>query len=151
MGKLRDNNRTVVEYVSEVIEMPSPPRAFVAFDYDHDSTLRVLLMGQSKHSDTNFEMHDWSVKEPFALSVWKERARTKIRASDLVIVICGENTHTASGVDVELRIAQDEKKPYFLLKGYKDKFCTRPPSARQEDKLYNWTWENLKVLLQGGR
>jgi hypothetical protein len=131
--------------------MPNPPRAFVAFDYDHDSSLRDLLLGQSKHPDTNFEMHDWSVKEPFPLSVWKERVRTKIRASDLVIVICGEHTHTATGVDVELRIAQEEKKPYFLLKGYKDKFCTRPASAKATDGLYAWGWENLKNLVRGQR
>ncbi len=46
--------------------MAYPPRAFVSFDYDNDSSLRDLLIGQSKHSDTNFELHDWSVKEPFA-------------------------------------------------------------------------------------
>jgi hypothetical protein len=131
--------------------MAWPPRAFVAFDYDHDSSLRDLLLGQSKHSDTNFEMHDWSVKEPFTPSVWKERVRQKIKASDLVIVICGESTHTATGVEVELRIAQEEQKPYFLLKGYANKSCTRPPSAKPGDKLYNWTWDNLKILVQGGR
>jgi antiphage defense system Thoeris ThsB-like protein len=131
--------------------MPRPPRAFVAFDYDHDSALRDFIFGQSKHPDTNFEMHDWSVKEPFALSVWKERVRTKIRGSDLVIVICGENTHTASGVDVELRIAQEERKPYFLLAGYPNKGCTRPNSARASDKMYKWSWENLKLLVRGNR
>jgi hypothetical protein len=78
--------------------LPKPPGAFVAFDYDHDSALRDLLLGQSERPDTNFEMHDWSVKEPFAPSVWKVRAREKIRASDLAIVLCGTQTHTATGV-----------------------------------------------------
>jgi hypothetical protein len=129
----------------------SPPRAFVSFDYDNDSSLRDLLLGQSEHPDTNFQMHDWSLKEPFTPSVWKERVRQRIRASDLVIVICGQNTHTATGVDIELRIAQEERKPYFLLKGYRDKVCTRPPSARTSDSLYNWSWDNLKKLVRGER
>jgi hypothetical protein len=128
--------------------MAHPPRAFCAFDYDHDSTLRDFLFGQSKHPDTNFEMHDWSVKEPFAPSEWKQRVRDKIRACDLVIVICGEHTHNAAGVDVELQIAQDERKPYFLLRGYSNKPCTKPPSAAFGDKLYNWTWDNLKQLVR---
>jgi MTH538 TIR-like domain (DUF1863) len=131
--------------------MAKPPRAFVAFDYDNDSTLRDLLIGQSKHPDTNFEMHDWSVKEPFAQSNWKEKVRARIRATDVVIVICGEKTHTATGVDVELRIAQEENKPYFLLGGYANKTCTRPLSAKPFDKLYNWTWTNLKSLVNGNR
>ena len=131
--------------------MPKPPRAFVAFDYDHDSALRDFLFGQSKHPDTNFEMYDWSVKEPFAASKWKDKVTTKIRASDLVIVICGTNTHTATGVDVELKIAQEEGKPYFLLAGYSDKSCTSPPSAKADDKIYKWTWDNLKKLVRGER
>lgn len=40
-------------------------RVFTAFDYDHDAALRTLLVGQSKHEDTPFEICDWSVKEPF--------------------------------------------------------------------------------------
>jgi len=96
-------------------------------------------------------MHDWSVKEPFAQSDWKEKVRARIRASDLVIVICGEKTHKATGVDVELKIAQEEKKPYFLLAGYADKTCTRPASAKASDKLYKWSWDNLKNLVRGDR
>jgi hypothetical protein len=131
--------------------MPTPPRAFVAFDYDHDSALRDLIFGQSKHPDTNFDMHNWSVKEPFPAAQWKDKVRTRIKASDLVIVICGEYTHTATGVNVELEIAQDEGKPYFFLAGYSDKACTLPLSAKAGDKLYRWTWDNLKILVQGGR
>src|SRR6266481_4207466 len=99
--------------------MAKPLRAFVAFDYDNDSTLRDFLFGQSKHPDTNFEMHDWSVKEPFAQSNWKDRVRTRIRASDLVVVICGERTNKATGVDVEVKIAQEESKPYFQTNSIK--------------------------------
>jgi len=131
--------------------MAWPPRAFVSFDCDNDSSLRDLLLGQSQHPDTKFEMHDWSVKQPFTETDWKKRVREKIRASDLVIVICGEKTNTASGVDVELRIAQEEQKPYFLLAGYSNKNCTRPPSAKSSDKLYTWSWKNLSNLIRGGR
>src|SRR6266481_3548792 len=87
---------TVLHYNTQ--QMAKVPRAFASFDYDNDSALRDFLFGQSKHPDTNFEMHDWSVKEPFAQSNWKERVRTRIRASDLVVVICGERTNKATGV-----------------------------------------------------
>jgi hypothetical protein len=131
--------------------MAYPPRAFVSFDYDNDSSLRDLLIGQSKHPDTNFGLHDWSVKEPFAPGNWKQRVREKIRASDLVIVICGTKTHTATGVDAEVKITQEEGRPYFLLAGYSDKVCTKPLSAKSTDKVYTWTWDNLKKLVRGER
>ena len=127
-----------------------PARVFTAFDYDHDEGLRNLLVGQSRHEDSPFEMHDWSVKEPFT-GDWKAKVLTQIRNSDQVIVLCGEHTHTATGVAAELRMAQEERKPYFLLAGYSDKTCTKPTSASSVDKIYRWTWDNLKALIAGNR
>jgi hypothetical protein len=129
---------------------PRPARVFTAFDYDHDESLKTLLMGQSKHPDSPFEMDDWSVKEPYP-GDWKAKVRARIRSVDQVIVLCGEHTHSASGVSAELAIAREEKKPYFLLAGYSDRTCTRPASASTTDKIYKWTWDNLKALLAGNR
>lgn len=127
-----------------------PVRVFTAFDYDHDESLRNLLIGQSKHPDSPFEMHDWSVKDPFA-GDWKAKVRAKIRSIDQVIVLCGEYTHLATGVSAELTIAREEGRPYFLLWGYADKKCTKPVSASASDKIYKWTWDNLKALIAGKR
>jgi hypothetical protein len=127
-----------------------PLRVFTAFDYDHDEPLRNLLMGQSKHPGSPFEMHDWSVKDPFT-GDWQAKVRAKMRAVDQVIVLCGQYTHTAVGVATELTIAREEKKPYFLLAGYADRACTRPVSAAPGDKMYTWTWDNIRALLAGSR
>jgi len=126
------------------------PRIFTSFDFDHDEALRNLLVGQAKHPDTPFELSDWSIKEPFTIN-WKEKVRERIRKVDQVIVLCGQFTHTASGVAVELSIAREERKPYFLLWGYADKSCTKPTSAYDADKIYKWTWDNLKSLIAGNR
>ncbi len=127
-----------------------PVRVFTAFDYDNDESLRNLLMGQAKHPDTPFAMHDWSVKDPLP-GDWKARVRTKIRSVDQVIVLCGLYTHLAVGVSAELVIAKEERKPYFLLWGYPDKICTKPAQAAFDDKIYKWTWDNLKSLIAGNR
>ena len=125
-------------------------RAFISFDFDHDEDLRNLLAGQAKNPDTPFEIQDWSVKEPMT-GDWKEKVRIRIRKTDLTIVICGEHTHKATGVATELSISRDEKKPYFLLKGRADKTCTKPSTAGATDKIYRWTWDNLKALIAGNR
>ncbi len=125
-------------------------RVFTAFDFDNDADLRNLLVGQSKHSDSPFEMADWSVKEAMT-GDWKAKVRTRIRGADQVVIMCGEYTHRAAGVSVELAIAQEEKKPYFLLYGRSSKTCQKPTAAKPEDKMYNWTWDNLKTLIGGGR
>lgn len=125
-------------------------RAFISFDFDHDEDLRNLLVGQAKNSDTPFNIQDFSVKEPMT-GDWREKVRTRIRRTDLAIVICGEWTHTAAGVSAELAITREEAKPYFLLWGRSGKTCTKPTSALSTDKIYEWTWENLKNLINGAR
>ncbi len=125
-------------------------RAFISFDFDHDEDLRTMLVGQSRHPDTPFEIKDRSIKEPLT-GDWKTKVRRRMENVDLVIVICGEWTHLAKGVAAELEIARDAEKPYFLLAGRSGKACTRPTTAAPSDKIYNWTWDNLKALVGGSR
>ncbi|VVQ37017.1 TIR domain-containing protein [Pseudomonas fluorescens] len=125
-------------------------RVFISFDYDNDVALKNFLVGQSKHEDSPFDLADWSIKEHIDDN-WKAKARTRIRAVDVVCVICGKNTNTAVGVSAEVKIAQEEGIPYFLLNGYSEVVCVKPKAALVGDKLYNWTWPNLKALIGGGR
>ncbi len=125
-------------------------RVFTSFDFDHDEDLRNLLVGQAKHPESPFDLADWSVKEPMTGN-WKEKVRSRIRNVDIIVVICGEHTDTATGVSAELSIVQDEGKPYFLLWGRANKTCKKPKAAKDSDKIYNWTWDNLKALIGGSR
>lgn len=125
-------------------------KIFVSFDYDNDKSLKELLIGQSKNEESPFEISDVSIKEELT-GDWKEKARKRIKQVDRVIVLCGEHTDTASGVNAELGIAQEEEVPYFLLWGYKDKECKKPKSALSSDKIYKWTWDNLAALIGGSR
>ena len=125
-------------------------RVFISFDYDHDLDLKILLVGQAKNEDSPFEIADFSIKEAISED-WKKKARTRIKGCDVVVVICGEHTDTAAGVSAELKIAQEEEVDYFLLKGRKDKTCKKPKAAKSSDKVYDWTWPNLKKLIGGGR
>lgn len=125
-------------------------RVFISFDFDHDEDLRNLLVGQSKNPDSPFELADWSVKEHMT-GDWKAKVRTRIKSVDQVLVICGQHTHTATGVSVELAIAKEEGQPYFLLWGRNGKNCTKPTAADAADKIYEWTWDTLKKLIGGAR
>lgn len=130
--------------------MATKKRVFISFDVDHDEGTKIMLAGQAKFSDTPFDFQDASVKEPLP-GDWKDKVRRRMDNIDVVIVLCGEHTHTASGVSTEITIAQEKNIPYFLLKAYPDKTCTKPTSAKSSDKVYDWTWPNLKILIGGGR
>jgi hypothetical protein len=125
-------------------------RVFISHDYDNDSGLVVLLAGQAKNNDSPFDYTDASVKQALT-GDWKEKVKARIRNCDIVVVMCGEGTHNASGVATELAIAQELGKSYFLLWGYGDKTCTKPKGAKDSDKIYKWNWDNLKKLIGGDR
>jgi hypothetical protein len=73
-----------------------------------------------------------------------EKVRRRIREADEVIVICGEHTEASTSVSAELRIAQEEQKPYFLLWGRRESMCTKPVGAKRDEGMYSWTWEILQ-------
>lgn len=125
-------------------------RVFTSFDFDHDEDIRNLLVGQSRNSDSPFEMSDWSVKEPMT-GDWKSKVRTRIKKCNLIIVLCGQYTDKATGVSAEVKIAQEEGIPYFLLWGRSSKTCKKPSATKSTDKIYKWTWDNLKALIGGAR
>jgi limonene-1,2-epoxide hydrolase len=124
-------------------------RVFISFDYDHDVDLKNALVAQSRLPDSPFEITDMSIKT--ASPGWQADARRRIRGCDVVVVMCGQYTHTATGVGVEVKIAQEERESYFLLHGRADKTCTKPTTAKSTDAIYEWTWPNLKRLIGGVR
>jgi len=130
--------------------MATNKRVFISFDFDHDEGTKTMLAGQAKLPDSPFDFIDASIKEPLT-GDWKEKVRRRMDNIDTVIVLCGEHTHNASGVAAELTIAREKNKPYFLLAAYSDKTCTKPTTALSSDKVYSWTWPNLKALIDGRR
>jgi hypothetical protein len=130
--------------------MAAKKRAFISFDYDHDGSAKMLLVGQTRHSDSPFDFTDASIKSHLS-GDWKDKVRQRMANVDIVVVLCGERTHTATGVAEELAIAREKGKPYFLLAAYGDRNCKKPVTALNSDKVYKWTWDNLKALVGGAR
>ena len=123
----------------------SDVRVHMSFDLAHDRDLHDRLLAQSRNraafaiasrSEAG-EMND----------EWTARVRGRIAGCDEVVVICGEHTDQSPHVSAELRIAQEEKKPYVLLWGRRESMCKKPRSARVDDGMYKWTAEVLERQL----
>ena len=54
------------------------PRAFISFDYDNNSTERLLFVGQIKNSRTPFNVEDWSSKTVLPQRQWEDLIANKI-------------------------------------------------------------------------
>jgi hypothetical protein len=118
-------------------------RVFMSFDLGHDHDLKERLLGESLKSYSGFEVVGCS--EPARVTdTWKQRVRRLICDADEVIFICGEHTGASVQVAAEIGIAQEEKKPYFLLWGRREVMCTKPIGARPSDGMYSWTSSILR-------
>jgi len=118
-------------------------RVFISFDYDNDLNLKNLLAGQAKLPDSPFEISDWSLKEAAPEKDWEEKALTKIKRSDIVVVIAGTSTYKANGVKKEVNMARNNYIKVVQIKPQE----TNPTRVDNAGVLYDWTWENLKNLL----
>ena len=118
-------------------------QVFVSFDIEHDRELYELLLEQSRTPSSFFAVSGGSERLT-ATDVWSERVRRRIREADQVIVICGEHTDASMGVFSELRIAQEEQKPYFLLCVRREIMCTKPAGAKSLEGMYKWTSQILQ-------
>ncbi len=116
---------------------------FISVDLEHDGELYGVLRALSEAPGSGFAVSGCS--EHFtATDEWTERARRRIRRADQVIVICGEHTDESMGVVAELRIAQEEHTPYFLLWGRRGRMCTKPTGAKTSEGMYSWTSEFIE-------
>jgi hypothetical protein len=116
----------------------SKVHVFVSFDIEHDGELYERLLAQSRTPSSGFEVLGGS--EPSTVTdVWNERLRRRIGEADQMIVICGEHTESSPRVHAELRIAQEERTPYFLLWGRREIMCTKPIGAKSAEGMYSWT------------
>ncbi len=116
-------------------------RVYVSFDIDHDRELYERLLAQS--GDSSFCVSGRS-ELAITADAWTDHVRSRIRDADEVIVICGEHTESSPRMSAELRIAQEESTPYFLLWGRRGMLCTKPVGAKPLEGMYKWTREILE-------
>ena len=119
-------------------------RIFVSFDFDNDRSLKDLILGQAKLSDSPFEVIDHSLHEAAPEANWEKKAQAAIHKAEILLVIVGAKTHSAHGVLKEVAIARKAGIKIIQIIGYKDRPYTPVTNA---GRVYAWTWGNLKNLL----
>lgn len=123
-------------------------RLFISFDIESDRDLKTTLVSQLKAGvyDNLIDISHSSAGGP-SVKGWSNTTAATIRECDAVAVICGENTHNTVGLNAEVVFAQQEGVRYFLLWGRSGRAAKKPRTAKQADKRYNWTRQNLRGLI----
>ena len=111
---------------------------FVSFEFGKDNELhRGFYAHAKKHS--RYDIRDLSLNERRPSKEWLKYAREQISKSDVVIVILGQDTHNAPGVEKEVTIANQLGKPMFQIRPQ-----TRTSgTVKGVKKVIRWKWKRI--------
>lgn len=119
------------------------PRAFISFDFDNNSTEKLLFAGQAKNSKTPFNIEDWSSKESLPQKEWEELIKSKINKCNMLIVLVGKKTHTATGVVKEIGFAKSQDVPVFGVYISGADNTSTLPTGLQRNRTIDWDWNHI--------
>lgn len=119
------------------------PRAFISFDYDHNSTEKILFSGQAKNSRTPFSIQDWSSKSALPQAQWEALIKDKINKCNMLIVLVGKTMASATGVAKEIKMAKDQNVPVFGVYVGGADGSSNLPDGLQRNRTIAWDWDKI--------
>ena len=87
---------------------------YLAFEFDRDAHRRQAFIEQAAER-CDFTLNDRSMPAAAHSERWRREASQRIRASDVVLVLLGRDTHAAPGVQDELNLARQWRRPIVQL------------------------------------
>jgi hypothetical protein len=117
---------------------------FISFAAE-DSRIRDLFVGQGKHSDTPWEITDWSAHEAFD-ERWKTQMRSRIKRCRVVIMLIGKMTYQAEGAIWEVKCGFEEGIAAFGVWISKTERGPVPPCLNP-NSIIEWTWAGVGEMI----
>ncbi len=92
-------------------------KVFLSFEFDRDADLYRNFFQQARRGDSCHDLEDYSLNEAYRPhdDSWKKKARKQIALSDIVIVVLGDDTHNAPGVEIEMTLKNQLGRPGFQI------------------------------------
>ena len=120
------------------------PRAFLSFDFDHDSTSKILFAGQAdSESPTSFTLEDWSSKASLPEAEWEKLIAAKVARCHLMIVLVGKSMGSAYGVAAEIAMAKDKNVPVIGVYVDGAGESSTLPVGLQRNRTISWNWKSI--------
>lgn len=115
---------------------------FVSFEFDKDNDLKNSFFEQAKNL-THHRVKNSSLNESYPDQHWQQKARKAIEKCDVVIVLIGQDTHNAPGVETELEIASQLRKPIFQVRPQQRTYT----GVQSLGKPIPWLWKRINEKL----
>ena len=117
-------------------------RIFLSFEFDKDDHLRRDFYAQARENSSH-RVKNYSLREDYPNEEWLDEARENIRQCDIVIVLVGQDTHNAPGVEKEVTVANQLGKPVFQIRPQGKTWG----KVRGAGELIPWKWEKINKMI----
>jgi hypothetical protein len=108
-----------------------------------DKPLVELFRGQAKSQNTDLELRDYSIKEPFDYA-WKTNCERIIRMCSVTICLVGRSTYKSAAVDWEIRKSAQLGKG--ILAVYLEDGDVRIPQVLRELNVRPVRWQIDSIM-----
>lgn len=123
------------------------PRAFISFDFDNNKTEKDLFAGQAKNYRTPINIEDWSSKTALPQKQWEALIENKVKKCNMLIVLVGKKSYTATGVKKEISFASNHEVPIFGVYVDGASSSTTLPTGLKRDRTIKWTWDGISDFI----
>ena len=118
-------------------------KVFLSFEFGKDDELHHNFYRQAREC-SEYDITDYSLNEQYHPDKqWLKKARKQISLSDIVIVVIGEDTHNAAGVEKEVTEANKLHKPIFQIRPKK----RTSGKVRGAGDLIQWNWKRIDAKI----
>ena len=121
-------------------------RIFISYDYTEDQDLKTDFVHQAKSQNLPVVLEDFSLQEDHRDPRWLETARGMIRQCSLLVVLLGQDTHSASGVRTEVEIARSFNIWTIAVRN-KTAMAANYGPVRGVNEEHPWKWDILADVL----
>ena len=115
---------------------------FFSYEYDKNKELYGSFFAQSK-GESQHAIRDYSLEKVHPPADWKEKAEDQIAQCDLVIVVIGQDTHTATGVEEEVEIAKRLCKRKFQIQPQQQNYG----GVNGAGEIIPWKWDKIDAKI----
>ena len=115
---------------------------FFSFEFDRDKELYGSFFAQAKN-ESRHAIRDCSLDKVDPPADWTEEAEKRIAQCDLVITVIGQDTHSSTGVEEEMKIAKCLKKKRFQIQPQNQNYGGLDDAG----EIVPWKWDKIDAKI----
>ena len=115
---------------------------FFSYEFTKNQELYGNFFAQAK-DESDYAIRNYSLEKVHPPDDWEEKAESRIAQCDLVIIVVGQDTHNAPGVEVEKNIAKRLGKPIFQIQPQNQNYG----GVRGAGEIIPWKWDKIDAKI----